>query len=151
MASAVNLYRRIRLHIRNCPLRQAKHLRAAARRPATAGALFLSYAGIVVVLAFAVVTSAHRTGDIKVEAHHREADICRVIINLHQNAQFRAKAEHNRLDGTLSYLEDHKSDNSDLVRRVRAALPNTRADVLAADQSVAATAVPPTCRPQATR
>lgn len=141
------LYARAVARVKACGGKQCTRVWDAARRPATAGALFLSYAGIIAVFAFQTADGASQRASIKGEAHQREADICMVIINVHENSKNRAHAAHQALDSTLDYLRDHKGSKSDLVRRVRQNLPNTRANVVTADDSVLATTVPPTCKP----
>lgn len=128
-------------------------LRNFLRRPVAWGAVILSYIGIMVALVFAGITSSNNDADIRHEADVRERDICTVIVNVNNNAKFRAQTEANRLENTKAYLRDtarfeddnRDTDSGELRARVKATLPLIRADAKQAKANVTATAPPPTC------
>jgi hypothetical protein len=128
-------------------VRQVDKVRNAWFRPAKAGNVFLSYVGIIAAFAFGASIGQSNDDQIKAEAKQREAGICMVIINVHENAQFRATTARHQLAGTEDYLRDHAGEHNDLVVRVRQNLPVVKAEVLASDQNVVATNPPRTCRP----
>lgn len=95
-----------------------------------------------------VLTAGSLFGSIEHEGHVREQQLCGVVINVHNNAKFRAQTEHEQLDSTRSYLADPESQREShaLYKRVRDNLPVIEARVLAANANVKATAVPPVCK-----
>lgn len=85
---------------------------------------------------------------IRSEAHTRERDLCKVVVNVHRNAQFRAKTEHDQLFQTQKYLADtDPTESPSLYKRIKQNLPATLERVKVADGNVQATTVPPTCKP----
>ena len=127
---------------------QLRRLEAYLKRPVAWGAVILSYAGILAVLLFAFHSGQGANRDLKHEAMVREAQLCQVVINVNNNAKFRARTEHENLQSTLDYLADASASEraSELYKRVRSNLPITQARVTTADDNVRATAIPPICQ-----
>lgn len=98
-------------------------------------------------LAF-VLTSAVLFGQIHREGAIREQQLCAVVINVHENAKFRANTEITNLNQTLDYLRDadSKKDNPALYDRVKKNLPISKERVVVAQANVVATDVPPVCQ-----
>lgn len=94
-----------------------------------------------------VLTAGGLFGQIHHEGAVREKQLCGVVINVHNNAKFRAKTEHDNLTATLAYLADpdSKADSKALYKRVKLGLPVVKDRVKVADQNVRAAAVPPIC------
>lgn len=84
---------------------------------------------------------------IRHEGAVREQQLCGVVINVHHNAQFRARTEHQNLQSTLDYLADpdSKHDAPALYRRVKANLSVVQARDTEARAAVRATEIPPVC------
>lgn len=148
-------------------------LRAFLNRPVAWGAVLLSYAGIIAVVAYAASVGADsRAGtdralravqsesvradrQLAAEAHRREEDLCGVIISVHRNAIFRANTEKHRVEQIKAYLRDTEreedragdTDSSALRDRVKSTLPLAKADARQARANVRATKPPPTCKP----
>lgn len=111
------------------------------------GAVLLSYAGIIGAVAYGATIGAYTDSQLKNEAQVREAQICGVVINVHDNARFRAHTEQNRVVATVDYLTDPDVPRDALYRRISENLKQVRADRDVANANVTATTPPPICNP----
>lgn len=136
------------------------------RRPVAWGAVLLSYVGIIAVTAYAAGTAASNSTAVQRESQRANTaleqrfqaadrrissvnnaanrDLCKVVSNVHVNAKFRARTEHQNLRNAKAYVRT--GEDANLVRRVRDTLPIVRQRVRDAEANVRATAVPPTCK-----
>lgn len=119
-------------------------LRAYLRRPVRFGSVLASYLGIILIAAYTWGVVTH-------EGHLRVHDLCSVVVNVHESAQFRALTEHENLQATYEFLADpeNQRESPALYDRVRDNLKIARQRVRQADQDVLATSIPPTCEPYA--
>lgn len=116
------------------------------KSPVSWGAVLLSYVGIVGAVAYGASVGAYTDQQLAHEAHVREEQICRVVINVHNNAKFRANTEQQRVVGTVDYLTDPDVPRDALYERVRQNLKQVRVDRDVAKANVTATTPPPICR-----
>lgn len=112
---------------------------ALLSKPATWGALILTYFGLIGVFLVDRRDSASKA-DI--------AQVCKVVRDVHTNAVFRWHTEQNRVKQTRSYLDDpaSRSESPQLYARVQAGFPAQLETLKAAKQGARATHVPPTCQ-----
>lgn len=110
------------------------------------GAVLLSYVGIVLVMAYGVTIGAYNDAQLAHEARVREEGICRVVNAVHENAEFRANTEQNRVLATVEYLTDPRVPRDQLYKRIKANLNQAREDRDVARDAVSATEPPTVCQ-----
>lgn len=112
-------------------------LRKFLARPATVGAVILSYFGLA-----GVGLVGHEDAASKADI----AALCKVVRDVHTNAVFRYHSEQQRVVQTQDFLADPKVKHDALYDRVKANLPNALNDLKAAKQGAQSTTVPATCK-----
>lgn len=105
-------------------------------------------AGRTIMWTVFVMTAAGLFGSIHRESSIREEQLCGVVINIHNNAQFRAHDEQQRLKATLDFINDKQAKENEptLWLLAKKNLPDLRDRVAAVNFNVEATRVPPVCQ-----